>query len=92
MDDARARAFVRNYKFSRAYVDFRVLAERINAHEQGEFSGRVSLILQQLEWRFGKVSKRNRARVREASIEDLEALGKRLLTAATLKEALGPPD
>jgi Domain of unknown function (DUF4351) len=52
--------------------------------------GHASLITKQLTCRFGRLSARTKARVQRASISDLEAIGKRLLTAATLREALGP--
>jgi len=56
---------------------------------QGEAQGRASLILRLLTCRFGELNTKATARVQCASIKELEAMGERLLTAATLREALG---
>jgi hypothetical protein len=57
---------------------------------QGEANGRASVILEQLTYRFGELSSRTTARVQRASLKELKAMGKRLLTAPTVKKALGP--
>lgn len=56
---------------------------------QGELKGRVAMVLRLLAVRFGPVEAPARARIQQASIDELESIGERLLTAATLQEALG---
>jgi len=63
---------------------------RTEGRVEGEAQGRVSLILRQLRCRFGELEAEVLARIQRASIDDLEAIGERLLTAGTLQEALGP--
>lgn len=58
---------------------------------RGEAQGRASLVVKQLAIRFGHLPDDVRARLEAASIADLDAIGERLLTAASLQEALGPP-
>ncbi len=53
--------------------------------------GRSELVLRQLTRRFGPLPDSVRARIRSASIEELDGVGDRLLTAGSLSEALGPP-
>jgi len=48
----------------------------------------VALIAKQLRARFGPLPKTSHARIASASVEELEAIGERLLNAATLQEAL----
>jgi hypothetical protein len=56
---------------------------------QGEISGRVTLVSRQLALRFGPLTPEVQDRLRHASIEDLDAIGERVLCASTLQEALG---
>jgi Domain of unknown function (DUF4351) len=51
--------------------------------------GRVTLVLRQLEERFGAVAPDVRRKILRAEVADLDAIGVRLLTASTLQEALG---
>lgn len=55
----------------------------------GERSGRVAIVSRLLGIRFGELSQDLKDRLTTASVSDLDAIGERLLTAATLKEALG---
>jgi hypothetical protein len=55
---------------------------------QGRAEGRAALILKLLTQRFGAPDERARARIEQASIEELDAIGERLLVAQTLQEAL----
>ena len=52
--------------------------------------GRVDLVMRQLTLRFGSLPEEAQTRISAASIEELNAIGERLLTAQTLGEALGP--
>ena len=57
---------------------------------QGELRGRADLILRQLTWRFGELSSDVQTRIRAASVDELEVIAKRLLTAQTLQQTLDP--
>ncbi len=58
---------------------------------QGLTAGRAELVLRQLTSRFGALPVSAQARIHEASIEELDRIGDRLLTAATLADALETP-
>lgn len=51
--------------------------------------GRADLIARQLTLRFGPLTEEVQAQLSEASIAELDAIGERLLSASTLREALG---
>jgi hypothetical protein len=55
---------------------------------EGEAKGRVALVTKQLIRRFGPLTDAARIQVTGASIEELDAIGERLLTAPTLQDAL----
>jgi hypothetical protein len=57
----------------------------------GEAQGRIGIVLRQLTVRYGDVSPAEEACVRNADSADLDHIAERLLTAATLQEALGAP-
>jgi hypothetical protein len=52
--------------------------------------GKADILRRLLEQRFGALSAEALARVSDASTEELDGIGERLLTAQTLEEALGP--
>jgi hypothetical protein len=54
---------------------------------EGELRGRAGLITRQLTLRFGPLPPEALSRIATASIEELDAIGERLLTARTLEEA-----
>ena len=56
--------------------------------EEGKAEGRADLIIRQLTLRFGAPTLETVDRIAAASIEELDAIGERLLTARTLEEAL----
>lgn len=58
---------------------------------QGLAEGRAELILKQLTLRFGELPESARSAIHGAQIEDLDRIGERLLTAASLEEVLGKP-
>ena len=58
---------------------------------EGETKGRAELVLRQLRSRFGALPTTAQARIHDASIEELDRIGERLLTAATLADALETP-
>ncbi|MFC4310340.1 DUF4351 domain-containing protein [Steroidobacter flavus] len=55
---------------------------------QGRAEGRVAILTRQLTVRFGSLSDEVKARIASKSIEELDAIADRLLTAVTLEEAL----
>ena len=55
----------------------------------GQADGRAKLVVRLLTLRFGALSSESQARILAASIDELDAIGERLLTAQTLHEALG---
>jgi hypothetical protein len=56
---------------------------------EGSRDALINLITRLLDQRFGALSDESRAYIAAASIDDLNAIGERLLTARTLQEALG---
>jgi hypothetical protein len=57
---------------------------------EGRAAGRAELVKRQLAARFGLLSEVVKSKIASSSIEELDAIGDRLLTAATLEEALAP--
>jgi len=57
---------------------------------EGEAEGRANLLKRLLTLRFGKLPTDTVTRISTASIEELDAIGERLLGAQTLEEALDP--
>ncbi len=57
---------------------------------QGLVQGRAELVLRQLARRFGELPEALQTSLRHASIEELDRVGERLLTARSLEEALDP--
>jgi hypothetical protein len=57
---------------------------------EGKLEGRADLVTRQLTLRFGSLPSVALAHIASASIEELDAIGERLLTARTLQEAFGP--
>jgi Domain of unknown function (DUF4351) len=55
---------------------------------QGRAQGRADLVLLQLTTRFGSLSSEVRAKIAAASVDELDAIGQRLLTAPTLDAAI----
>jgi uncharacterized protein DUF4351 len=55
---------------------------------QGRVEGRAALILKLLTSRFGQLDEQTTARIAQASVEELDAIGERLLAAQTLQDAL----
>jgi len=72
-------------EFARRYV----AQGRLEGKAEGELQGRAELVTRQLTLRFGTLPPEALARVAAATIEELDAIGERLLTAQTLQETLG---
>jgi hypothetical protein len=62
---------------------------RVEGKAEGQLEGRVDLLVRQLTQRFGAVSDEALARISSASIDELDAIGERLLAAESVEEALG---
>ncbi len=74
--------------FAKRYVA-QGIAQGINQGiTQGNVEGRAALVIRLLTLRFGPLADDVRSRITGASIEELDAVGERLLTAKTLQEAL----
>lgn len=58
--------------------------------QEGELKGRADLVVRQLTLRFGALGDDVLARISTASVEELDAIGERLLMAQSLQEAVGP--
>lgn len=63
---------------------------KIEGKVEGEVRGRVALLRRLLEHRFGQLQPGVLDRLSAAPIDDLDAIGERLLTAQTIDEALEP--
>lgn len=57
--------------------------------ERGRLQGRADLVIRLLAVRFGTLSEEIKSRIASASLDELDAIGERLLGAKTLQEALG---
>ncbi len=57
----------------------------------GRAEGRAALLQRQLTSRFGPLPPEVAERLATATIDELDAIGERLLSAPSLEEALGPP-
>jgi hypothetical protein len=57
---------------------------------EGLTQGRAALVTRQLTARFGALGEGVKGQIASKSIEELDAIGERLLTATTLQEALAP--
>ncbi len=67
------------------------VAKRLIAmgHERGRTAGQAELLVRLLSLRFGPLSQEVQAHLRQASQDELELIGERMLTAPTLRHALG---
>ena len=57
---------------------------------EGELHGRAALLQRLLTRRFGALPAEAAERLSTATIDELDAIGERLLSAPSLNEALGP--
>jgi hypothetical protein len=68
--------------FARRYVG--------QGRAEGRLEGRMEIVLKQLLLRFGPLTETIEGRVRSADAEQIDAIAERVITAATLQEALSP--
>lgn len=74
--------------FARRYVAQGRAAGREEGREEGRAEGRAALLEKQLTARFGFLPEDIKTRIATASIDELDAIGERLLSAKTLEEAV----
>jgi hypothetical protein len=80
--------FMREYQYQSEPARRWFAQGREEGRAEGEAAGRAALVCRQLAARFGPLTAEADARIRCASIAQLDAIGERLLTASTLPEAL----
>jgi predicted transposase YdaD len=78
------------YEYQSEFAKRYVAQGKAEGRAEGQAEGRAGLLTHQLTLRFGALPPEALARLAGASIEELDAIGERLLTAPTLAEALGP--
>jgi hypothetical protein len=78
------------YEYQSDFAKHYVAQGRLEGKAEGQLQGRAELVTRQLRLRFGSLPPQALATITTASIEELDAIGERLLTARTLEEALGP--
>jgi predicted transposase YdaD len=81
MDPAR---YEYQSEFARRYLS----QGRAEGQAEGRAEGRAELLLKQLALRFGPLPASTEARIRAASIAELEVFAERVLSAKTLDEVL----
>jgi hypothetical protein len=77
-------------EFAKRYVAQGRAEGQAEGQAVGQAEGRAALLTRQLTLRFGALPPDAVARLSTASIDELDAIGERLLTSRTLQEALGP--
>jgi len=78
------------YEYQSEFAKRYVAQGKAEGKAEGEVAGRVEIVLRQLAARFGTIAATDQALVRNATIEQLDAMAERVLTATTLAETLGP--
>ena len=76
------------YEYQSEFAKRYIALGKAEGEAQGKAQGRADLVKRQLTLRFGKLPAETVTRISTASIEELDAIGERLLTASTLDEAL----
>ena len=76
------------YEYQSEFAKRYIALGKAEGEAQGKAEGRADLVKRQLTLRFGKLPAETVTRISTASIEELDAIGERLLTASTLDEAL----
>jgi hypothetical protein len=79
---------IRKYEYQTEFARHHFSRGVAEGEARGEARGRAALLARLLTARFGSIEPQANERIERASIAELEAIGERLLTARTLKEAL----
>jgi hypothetical protein len=77
------------YEYQSDFAKRYVAQGKAEGKAEGAKAGRSELLLRQLTRRFGAIPPAAEVRLAAASIEELDAIGERLLSARSLEEALG---
>lgn len=86
MDPAK---YVYQSEFAKRYYGQGKVEGKAEGKVEGKAEGKAEMLRRQLSLRFGKLSPADQARLSSASLEELDAIGDRLITASSLHEALG---
>jgi hypothetical protein len=76
------------YEYQSEFARHYIALGQAEGRAKGQIQGRSDLVLRQLTTRFGTLSAELRAKIVAASIDQLDAVGERLLTAPTLDDAI----
>lgn len=77
------------YEFQSDFAKHYIALGREEGRTEGRIEERAAVLLRLLTLRFGPLSEDIGARIRRASIDELDLITERLLTAPTLDGALG---
>jgi hypothetical protein len=77
------------YEFQSEFARRYIALGKEEGKAEGTAEGRIDLVKRLLALRFGALPPEAAARLAAASIDELDAIGERLLTAPTLEDALG---
>jgi hypothetical protein len=77
--------------FAKRYIGLGRAEGQTEGRAEGQAEGRAALLQRLLTRRFGPLPAETIERLSAATIDELDAIGERLLSAATLEEALGSP-
>ena len=76
------------YEYQSDFAKRYVAQGKAEGRLEGQAVGKAALVVRQLTLRFGVLGDDVETRIAQASIAELDAIGERLLTAATVEEAL----
>ena len=76
--------------FAKRYIGLGRAEGHAEGRAEGQAEGRAALLQRLLTRRFGALPAEVTGRLSAATIEELDAIGERLLSAQSLEEALGP--
>jgi flagellar biosynthesis/type III secretory pathway protein FliH len=76
------------YEYQSEFARHYFAQGRAEGEAEGEAKGRAEVVAKQLSLRFGTLPDSAQRRLRNASIAELDRIAERLLTAASLDEAL----
>jgi len=78
------------YQYQSDFAKRYVAEGKAEGEVNGQRAGKASLVARLLTLRFGSLTDEVQTRIAQSSIAELDAIGERLLTAATAEEALSP--
>lgn len=78
------------YEYQSEFAKRYVAQGKLEGRLEGKLEGRADLVIRLLTLRFGPLPADALAHISAAFLDDLDAIGERLLAAPTLQDALGP--